>query len=110
MKDLRLNEDRRTLKRVLEHAIPQTLQDVVLIYASVTGTKQGEFFEESYVKKVYPQCLKGKLWSAIQVTTASSVCCVMDLVLVQPDARGFVTQESILLKDFLANDFGVYYR
>ncbi len=101
MKDLRLNEDRKTLKRVLEHAIPQTLQDVVLIYASVTGTKQGEFFEESYVKKVYPQCIKGKLWSAIQVTTASSVCCVMDLVLRHPHApRGFVTQESIPLERF----------
>lgn len=111
MKDLRLNEDRKTLKRVLENAIPQTLQDVVLIYASVTGTKEGELFEESYVKKVYPQCIKGKLWSAIQVTTASSVCCVMDLLLTQsPPRRGFVTQESILLKDFLANDFGVYYR
>jgi saccharopine dehydrogenase-like NADP-dependent oxidoreductase len=109
MKDLRLNEDRKTLKRVLEHAIPQTLQDVVLIYASVTGTKQGNFFEESYVKKVYPQCIKGKLWSAIQVTTASSVCGVMDLVLRAP-RRGFVTQESILLHDFLANDFGVYFR
>jgi saccharopine dehydrogenase-like NADP-dependent oxidoreductase len=111
MKDLRLNEDRKTLKRVLEHAIPQTLQDVVLIYASVTGTKQGGFFEESYVKKVYPQCIKGKLWSAIQVTTASSVCGVMDLVLRAPRARrGFVTQESILLHDFLANEFGVYFR
>jgi saccharopine dehydrogenase-like NADP-dependent oxidoreductase len=111
MKDLRLNEDRETLKRVLEHAIPQTLQDVVLIYASVTGTKRGEFFEESYVKKVYPQRIKGKLWSAIQVTTGSSVCCAMDLVLrhAQPP-RGFVTQESLLLKDFLANDFGVYFR
>jgi saccharopine dehydrogenase-like NADP-dependent oxidoreductase len=96
---------------VLEHAIPQTLQDVVLIYASVTGTKQGGFFEESYVKKVYPQCIKGKLWSAIQVTTASSVCGVMDLVLRAPHARrGFVTQESILLHDFLANEFGVYFR
>ncbi len=111
MKDLRLNEDRRTLKRVLEHAIPQTLQDVVLIYASVTGLKEGEFFEENFVKKIYPQCIKGKLWSAIQVTTASSVCCVMDIVLQQPGAyRGFVTQESIALKDFLANDFGVCYR
>jgi saccharopine dehydrogenase-like NADP-dependent oxidoreductase len=111
MKDLRLNEDRKTLKRVLEHAIPQTLQDVVLLYASVSGTKRGEFFEESYVKKVYPQRIQGKLWSAIQVTTASSVCCVMDLVLRDPrPPRGFVTQESILLKDFLANDFGVYFR
>ena len=111
MKDLKLNEDRETLKRVLEHAIPQTLQDVVLIYASVTGTKDGGFFEENYVKKIYPQCIKGKLWSAIQVTTASSVCCVMDLVLKNPSRyRGFITQESVPLKDFLANDFGACFR
>jgi len=111
MKDLKLNEDRKTLKRVLEHAIPQTLQDVVLIYASVTGTKHGEFFEENYVKKIYPQCIKGKLWSAIQVTTASSVCCVTDIVLTHGTAyRGFVTQESIGLEAFLANDFGACFR
>lgn len=111
MKDLKLNEDRETLKRVLEHAVPQTLQDVVLIYASVTGTKEGGFFEENYVKKIYPQCIKGKLWSAIQVTTASSVCCVMDLVLSHPSRyHGFVTQESVLLKDFLANEFGACFR
>ena len=111
MKDLKLNEDRETLKRVLEHAIPQTLQDVVLIYASVTGTKEGGFFEENYVRKIYPQCIMGKLWSAIQVTTASSVCCVMDLVLRSPSRyRGFVTQESVLLQDFLGNDFGACFR
>jgi saccharopine dehydrogenase-like NADP-dependent oxidoreductase len=111
MKDLKLNEDRATLKRVLEHAIPQTLQDVVLIYASVTGTKDGGFFEENYVKKIYPQCIKGRLWSAIQVTTASSLCTVMDLVLGDPSQyHGFVTQESISLKNFLANDFGACFR
>ena len=111
MKDLKLNEDRETLKRVLEHAIPQTLQDVVLVYASVTGTKDGGFFEENYVKKIYPQCIKGKLWSAIQVTTASSVCCVMDLILKNPSQyHGFITQESVLLTDFLANDFGACFR
>ncbi len=111
MKDLKLNEDRETLKRVLEHAIPQTLQDVVLIYASVTGTKDGGFFEENYVKKIYPQCIKGKLWSAIQVTTASSICCVMDLVLKNPARHhGFITQESVPLKDFLANGFGACFR
>jgi saccharopine dehydrogenase-like NADP-dependent oxidoreductase len=111
MKDLKLNEDRETLKRVLEHAVPQTLQDVALIYASVSGTQHGGFFEENYVKKVYPQCIKGKLWSAIQVTTASSACCVMDLVLNRPSQyHGFVTQESILLKDFLNNEFGACFR
>ena len=112
MKDLKLNEDRDTLKRVLEHAIPQTLQDVVLIYASVTGTKNSDgFFEENYVKKIYPQCIKGKLWSAIQVTTASSVCCVIDLILNHPSRyHGFITQESIPLNAFLANDFGACFR
>lgn len=111
MKDLKLNEDRDTLKRVLEHAIPQTLQDVVLIYASVTGTTRGGFFEENYVKKIYPQCIKGTLWSAIQVTTASSACCVMDLVLTHPEQyHGFVTQESIHLKDFLQNELGACFR
>ncbi|CUQ67661.1 saccharopine dehydrogenase family protein [Candidatus Nitrospira inopinata] len=111
MKDLKLNEDRETLKRILERAIPQTLQDVVLIYASVTGTQGGGLFEENYVKKIYPQCIKGKLWSAIQVTTASSACCVMDLVLSRPSQyHGFVTQESIPLKDFLDNEFGACFR
>ena len=111
MKDLKLNEDRETLKRILERAIPQTLQDVVLIYASVSGTMDGGFFEENYVKKIYPQCIKAKLWSAIQVTTASSVCCVLDLVLTHPSRyRGFVTQESILLSDFLDNEFGACFR
>lgn len=111
MKDLKLNEDRDTLKRVLEHAVPQTLQDVVLIYASVTGTNDRGFFEENYVKKIYPQCIKGRLWSAIQVTTASSLCTVLDLVLSDPSHyHGFITQESISLKNFLANDFGACFQ
>ena len=111
MKDLKLNEDRETLKRILEEAIPQTLQDVVLIYASVTGTREGALFEENYVKKIYPQCIKGKLWSAIQVTTASSLCAVVDLVLHAKERyKGFVTQESFPLQDFLANRFGACYR
>lgn len=111
MKDLKLNEDRDTLKRVLERAVPQTLQDVVLIYASVAGTNKDGFFEENYVKKVYPQCIKGKLWSAIQVTTASSVCCVMDLVLTRPEQyHGFITQESVLLRNFLDNELGGCFR
>jgi saccharopine dehydrogenase-like NADP-dependent oxidoreductase len=111
MKDLKLNEDRATLKRILERAIPQTLQDVVLTYASVAGTTKDGFFEENYVKKIYPQCIKKRLWSAIQVTTASSLCCVVDLVLSHPGRyHGFVTQESIPLQDFLGNPFGSYFR
>jgi saccharopine dehydrogenase-like NADP-dependent oxidoreductase len=111
MNDLKLNEDRETFKKILERAIPQTLQDVVLIYAAVMGTRRGELFEETYVKKVYPRTIRGRLWSAIQVTTASSLCCVADLVLNNPSQyAGFITQESFRLDAILANRFGAYYR
>ena len=111
MKDLKLNEDRETLKRILESAVPQTLQDVVLIYASVTGTRQGELFEDTYVKKIYPQKIHGRLWSAIQVTTASALCSVVDLVLNKPAAyQGFVTQETFPLANVIGNRFGACFR
>jgi len=110
MNGLKLNHDRGTLKRILENAVPRTLQDVVVVYVSVTGMQDGELREENYVNKVYPQLIAGRLWSAIQVTTASGVCAVADLVLGNPaDHQGFVTQESFRLKDILDNRFGHYY-
>lgn len=111
MEDLKLNDDRETLKRILENAVPKTLHDVVIIYVSVIGRQGGELFEENYVKKIYPQTISGKRWSAIQVTTASSLCAVADLVLQNPENyHGFVTQESFGLEAFLHNRFGRYYR
>ena len=83
MNDLKLNQDRGTLKRILENAVPQTLQDVVIVYAAVTGMQDGELREENYVSKIYPQIIAGRLWSAIQVTTAAGICAVVDLVLEQ---------------------------
>ncbi len=110
MNDLRLNNDRATLKRILEGAIPKTLQDVVLIYVAVTGMKEGQLFEKNYVKKVYPQTIAGEVWSSIQVTTASGICSVMDIVLNKPERfSGFSTQESIGLDEVLNNRFGKYY-
>jgi saccharopine dehydrogenase-like NADP-dependent oxidoreductase len=107
MNDLKLNQDRTTLKRILENAVPQTLQDVVIVYAAVTGQQNGELREENYVSKIYPQMIAGRLWSAIQVSTASGVCAVLDLVLTHPERhRGLVTQESFRLPDILSNRFG----
>ncbi len=111
MQDLKLNQDRSTLKRILENAVPKTTQDVVLIYASVTGKQGGELYEENYVKKIYPKKIFGRLWSAIQVTTASGLCAVADLIMQSPmPPEGFIMQESIKYKDFLENRFGLYYR
>jgi saccharopine dehydrogenase-like NADP-dependent oxidoreductase len=110
MNDLKLNHDRATLKRILENAVPQTLQDVVVIYVAVTGKQDGELREENYVNKVYPQKIAGRLWSAIQVTTASGICAVVDLVLGSEGRhRGFVRQEDFRLLDVLQNRFGRHY-
>ncbi len=110
MNGLKLNHDRGTLKRILENAVPQTLQDVVVIYAAVTGMQDGEFREENYVNKVYPQVVAGRLWSAIQITTAAGICSVLDLVLSNPGSyEGFVTQEQFRLTDILGNRFGEFY-
>ncbi|MGH8257022.1 MAG: saccharopine dehydrogenase C-terminal domain-containing protein, partial [Steroidobacteraceae bacterium] len=107
LNDLKLNQDRATLKRILENAVPQTLQDVVIVYAAVSGVQQGELREESYVSKIYPQVIAGRLWSAIQLTTASGICAVLDAVLSHPDRyRGLVTQETFRLPEVLANRFG----
>jgi saccharopine dehydrogenase-like NADP-dependent oxidoreductase len=110
MNGLKLNHDRDTLKRILENSVPQTLQDVVIIYAAVTGLQDGELREENYVNKVYPQVVAGRLWSAIQITTAAGVCAVMDIVLDDPSTRsGFIAQEEFQLADILDNRFGRFY-
>jgi saccharopine dehydrogenase-like NADP-dependent oxidoreductase len=110
MNGLKLNQDRGTLKRILENSVPQTLQDVVIVYAAVTGLQEGELREENYVNKVYPQVIGGRLWSAIQITTAGGICAVLDLVLRHPTQyRGFVRQEQFPLNEVLANRFGRYY-
>ncbi|MBN9230882.1 MAG: saccharopine dehydrogenase [Legionella sp. 40-6] len=110
MNDLRLNEDRETLKRILEHAVPKTYQDIVIVYVTVEGKKQGELTEKNYVKKIYPEVIAGLEWSAIQVSTASGVCAVVDLVLGQANEyQGLVLQEKFQLADVLKNRFGRYY-
>ena len=110
MNDLKLNHDRAVLKHILENAVPQTLQDVVIVYAAVTGRQDGQLREENYVNKVYPQMIAGRLWSAIQVTTAAGITAVVDLVLEKKGRyQGFVAQEQFRLTEILANRFGRYY-
>jgi saccharopine dehydrogenase-like NADP-dependent oxidoreductase len=110
MNDLKLNHDRGTLKRILENAVPQTLQDVVIVYAAVTGTQDGQLREENYVNKIYPQVIAGRLWSAIQVSTAAGITAVVDLVLEHKGRyHAFVAQEQFRLTEILANRFGRYY-
>jgi saccharopine dehydrogenase-like NADP-dependent oxidoreductase len=108
--DLRLIERREVLKDILETAIPATLQDVVIVYASVSGRKDGRLMQETYAHKIYGQDIAGRRRSAIQITTAAGICALLDLLAQGrlPQA-GFVRQEEVALDDFLANRFGRYY-
>ena len=108
--DLRLAERRDLLKDIFEHAIPMTTQDVVLIFVTVSGHREGRFLQESYAHKIYAEELFGRRWSAIQITTAAGITAVLDLLREGriPD-RGFVRQEDIALDAFLANRFGRFY-
>ena len=110
LNDLRLRERRHVLKDLLENALPVTLQDVVIVFVTVSGQREGRLTQETYAHKVYSQVVDGVLRSAIQVTTASGICAVLDLLAAgKLPARGFVRQEEIALGDFLANRFGRAY-
>jgi saccharopine dehydrogenase-like NADP-dependent oxidoreductase len=109
--DLQLKHRRDLLKDVFENAIPATLQDVVIIFVTVSGKKNGQLFQETYANKIYGQQVNGQFHSAIQITTAASICTVLDLLIDGSiPETGFVRQEQIGLDLFLANRFGKYYQ
>jgi saccharopine dehydrogenase-like NADP-dependent oxidoreductase len=110
VRDLRLGVRRDILKDVMETAIPITYQDVVLIFVTVSGWRDGLLTQESYAKKIYAQTVGDRLMSAIQVTTATGICAMCDLLADgKLPQKGFVRQEETSLADFLSNRFGKYY-
>jgi saccharopine dehydrogenase-like NADP-dependent oxidoreductase len=107
IRELRLGEHRGLLKDILETAVPGTYQDVVLVFCVVTGWRHGTYTQVSDARKIYHADRFGSTWSAIQITTASALCAVLDLHREGslPDS-GFVRQEQIPLPAFLSNRFG----
>jgi len=110
IRDLRLGQRREILKDVLEASVPMTHQDVVLVFVTVSGTREGRLTQESFAKKIYSATIDGRLYSAIQITTAAGICAMVDLLREGAlPRRGFVRQEDADLERFLANRFGRYY-
>jgi len=109
--DLRLRDNRDLLKDIFEKSLPLTYQDVVLVFVNVSGMKDGQLVQESYASKNYSQTINGKLWSAIQITTAAGICTALDLMAEgKLPQQGFVKQEDVLFDDFINNRFGQYYK
>lgn len=110
LEDLRMKDHQDLLKQIMEAALPVTFQDVVLVFVNVSGIKDGQLVQENYVNKIYSQEIRGKLWSAIQITTAAGVCTVLDLLATgKLPNKGFIKQEDICFDDFINNRFGRYY-
>ncbi|WP_281063005.1 saccharopine dehydrogenase family protein [Aminobacter sp. AP02] len=110
LNDLGLRHRREVLKDILENALPATMQDVVVIFVTVSGRKNGRLLQESYANKIYSRQMGKMTRSAIQITTASGICSVLDMLASGAlPQQGFIRQEDIALDAFLANRFGHNY-
>jgi len=107
---LRLRERREWLRELLEFALPATLQDRVLVFATATGWREGRFEQQSRAVHVRHAEVYGRPRSAIQIATAAGLCAALDLLAQgRLPQQGFVRQEDIALADFLNNRFGRVY-
>lgn len=110
LQELKFAEKRDILKDILESAVPITNQDLVVVFCTTTGQKDGKFTQISDARRIYHGKLFGEDWSAIQITTAAGICVAVDLFFKKElPQKGFVGQEEITLNQFLNNRFGKYY-
>jgi saccharopine dehydrogenase-like NADP-dependent oxidoreductase len=110
LRDLRLMQRRDLLKDVLETAVPITKQDVVLVFVTVAGVRHGNLDQTTFARKLYSREIAGRHFSAIQVTTASGICAMVDLLAQgQLPSKGMVRQEQASLAAFQENRFGANY-
>lgn len=129
---LRLGESterRLLLKQIFENSIAVTHQDVVIVFVTATGMRQNKLIQLSEYYRVYhgaypssatpstapsskpnkaaaPGKSQSTEWSAIQITTASSLCAVIDLHFTSClPTKGFVRQEDVHFEDYINNEF-----
>ena len=114
LEELNLNQDQETLKEIMRRSIPSTMQDVVLVFVTVSGMKGGSLVQEVFARKIFAERAPGdggEPLSAIQITTAAGICAALDLFREgRLPQRGFIRQEQVALPDFLANRFGRAYQ
>ena len=111
LEELQLNQDTQTLKNIMRKSIPSTMQDVVLVFVTVSGMRDGGLVQEVFARKIFADRSESNPLSAIQITTAAGVCAAVDLFREgRLPQRGFIRQEEVALPDFLANRFGSAYQ
>lgn len=110
--------DRRLAMDLLDHAIARTLQDVVVIFINCIGMKGeggrggGGLHREqvNFKRAIHATEMFGRVWPAIELTTAAGVCAMVDLHrLGKVKQKGFIRQEECPLEVFNETPFGLAY-
>lgn len=104
--------DRALAVDLLEHAIARTLQDVVVVFINCVGVRAGGGAREqvNFKRTIHATKLFGRVWPAIELTTAAGVCAMVDLHRRgQLRPTGFIKQEEVALADFNRTVFGLAY-
>lgn len=122
LEDLRLNVehakptangrvfDRALAVDLLEHAVARTLQDVVVVFINCVGVRNGVREQVNFKRSIHATKLFGRIWPAIELTTAAGVCAMVDLHRKgQLRATGFIKQEEVSLEAFNNTVFGLAY-
>ncbi|MCW7537027.1 saccharopine dehydrogenase NADP-binding domain-containing protein [Aquabacterium sp. A7-Y] len=111
LEELQLKDDPETLKDILRRSVPSTMQDVVLVFVTVSGLRHGHLVQEVFTRKIFADRSEDAPLSAIQITTAAGICAAVDLFREGKLPRsGFIRQEQVELPAFLANRFGSAYQ
>jgi saccharopine dehydrogenase-like NADP-dependent oxidoreductase len=111
LQELDMKSDQENLKDILRRSVPLTMQDVVLVFVTVSGERDGKFVQEVFARKIFADRAESAPLSAIQITTAAGMCAAVDLFREgKLPQSGFIRQEQVELPDFLANRFGSAYQ
>ena len=111
LQELGMQFDQENLKNILRNSIPLTMQDVVLVFVTVSGERDGQLVQEVFARKIFADRNEAAPLSAIQITTAAGICAAVDLFREgKLPQSGFIRQEQVELPAFLANRFGSAYQ
>jgi saccharopine dehydrogenase-like NADP-dependent oxidoreductase len=111
LEELQFERRQDQLKEIMRLAVPNTMQDVVLVFVTVSGLRNRHLVQKVFARKIFASIGQGgQPLSAIQITTAAGVCAALDLFREGRLPRsGFIPQERIALDAFLDNRFGRVY-
>lgn len=107
--DLKLRNKPELVKDILKDVLSHTEKDKVIVYVSVEGKKDKMMWETNYTNTLLPVTIQGRTYTAIQMTTATGICTLVDMVVHEGRFKGLVKQEQVTLDEFLENRFGKYY-